>query len=240
MSTANREPSGLLGMIAQLQDIERYREQHWEGSFSDYIDIVRQTPDVTRNAYQRLYDMIMSFGTESYTEYKKSIVRYKFFDDPMDGGKDAVFGIDVHLMKLINVLKSAALGLGPERRVILLHGPVGSAKSSIVRLFKKGLEWYSRQPEGAIYTFSWHLPTGEIVNSPLNEDPLRLLPIELRPQLLDDLNKGARGRSRYAIAIDGDLDPVSRFLYREGMKEVGGDWVQLIERIRVRDRKSVV
>ena len=234
MSTANREPSGLLGMIAQLQDIERYREQHWEGSFSDYIDIVRQTPDVTRNAYQRLYDMIMSFGTESYTEYKKSIVRYKFFDDPMDGGKDAVFGIDVHLMKLINVLKSAALGLGPERRVILLHGPVGSAKSSIVRLFKKGLEWYSRQPEGAIYTFSWHLPTGEIVNSPLNEDPLRLLPIELRPQLLDDLNKGARGRSRYAIAIDGDLDPVSRFLYREGMKEVGGDWVQLIERIRVR------
>jgi len=221
-------------MIAQLQDIERYREQHWEGSFADYLEIVRQKPDVTRNAYQRLYDMVMSFGTESYTEYKKPIIRYKFFDDPIDGGKDAVFGIDVHLMKLVNVLKSAALGLGPERRVILLHGPVGSAKSSIVRLFKKGLEWYSRQPEGAIYTFSWHLPSGEVVHSPLNEEPLRLLPIELRTQALEELNRSTAGQSRYAIAVEGDLDPVSRYLYREGMKECGGDWTRLIERVRVR------
>src|SRR5688572_17468611 len=106
-AAAAASPSGIVGMIAQLQDLERYREQHWEGSFSDYLDIVRQRPEVTRNAYQRLYDMILSFGTESYHEYKKPIVRYKFFDDPVDDGKDAVYGIDVHLMKLINVLKSA-------------------------------------------------------------------------------------------------------------------------------------
>lgn len=130
-------PTGILGMIAELQDLDRYREQHWEGSFSDYLELVRERPSITRNAYQRLYDMIVSFGTETYTEYKKPIVRYKFFDDPVDNGKDAIFGIDVHLMKLVNVLKSAALSLGPERRVILLHGPVGSAKSTIARLFKK-------------------------------------------------------------------------------------------------------
>ena len=51
-------------------------------------------------------------------------------------------------MKLVRVLRAAALGYGPEKRVILLHGPVGSAKSTIARLIKKGLEWYSRQPEG--------------------------------------------------------------------------------------------
>jgi serine protein kinase len=227
-------PSGILGMIAELQDIDRYREQNWEGTFADYLDVVRQKPLVARNAYQRLYDCILSFGTETYTEYKKPIVRYKFFDDPIDDGKDAIFGIDVHLMKLVNVLKSAALSLGPERRVILLHGPVGSSKSSIVRLFKKALEWYSRQPEGAMYTFSWHLPDGSIVNSPLNEDPLKLIPIEMRAQILEELNRTTAVKSRYPIVIEGDLDPVSRYLYREGLKEVGGDWLKLIQRIRVR------
>jgi serine protein kinase len=40
--------------------------------------------------------MIMSYGT-SYTEYKKEITSYHFFDDPIENGKDAIFGIDVHL-----------------------------------------------------------------------------------------------------------------------------------------------
>ncbi len=233
MSTPSN-PSGILGMIAQLQDIERFREQNWEGSFADYLEIVRQKPEVTRNAYQRLYDLIMSFGTESYTEYRKPIVRYKFFDDPFENGKDAVFGIDVHLMKLLNVLKSAALQLGPEKRVILLHGPVGSAKSTIVRLFKKGLEWYSRQNEGALYTFEWRLPDGQVVPSPMHEEPLRLVPPELRAQVVEELNKQVKGRAKYRIEVDGDLDPVSRYLFRDGLKQVGGDWTQLIERVRVK------
>ena len=56
----------------------------------------------TRNAFQRMYDMILSYGTDSYTDFKKNIVRYKFFSDPIDNGKDAIFGLDVQLMKLVN------------------------------------------------------------------------------------------------------------------------------------------
>jgi serine protein kinase len=224
--------SSLIEMIQSMQDIRAYKELHWEGSFVDYLDLVRQDPNISRNAYQRLYDLIVSFGTEGYTEYKKKIVRYKFFDDPFDNGKDAVFGIDVHLMKLVNVLKSAALSYGTEKRVILLHGPVGSAKSTIVRLLKKGLEWYSRQPEGRLYTFSWVMPDGEVVPSPLNENPLKLIPIDMREAVLNELNSTEKGR--YPIRLEGDLDPVSRFLFRETMREVGGDWSVLIERIRVR------
>jgi serine protein kinase len=96
--------------------------------------------------------MIITFGTTKYTEYKKDIVRYNFFDDPFDNGKDAVYGIDVHLMKLVNFFKSAAAGYGTEKRILLLHGPVGSAKSSIARMMKKGLENYSKKDEGALYT----------------------------------------------------------------------------------------
>ncbi len=165
---SNSSPSGLLGMIAQLQDVEQFRELNWEGSFEDYLGLVKEDPNVCRNAYQRLYDLIHHFGTEEYTESRKRIVRYNFFGDPIEDGKDAVFGIDVHLQKLVNVLKSAALGYGSQKRVLLLHGPVGSAKSTIVRMLKKGLEWYSSQEQGALYTFSWELPDGEIVKSPLN------------------------------------------------------------------------
>jgi serine protein kinase len=224
--------SGLIGMIAELQDLERFREENWTGSMAQYLDLVREDPNIGRNAYQRLYDMIVGFGSTEYTEYKKRIVRYKFFDDPFDDGRDAVFGIDVQMMKLVDVFKSAALGYGTERRVILLHGPVGSAKSTIARLLKKGLEWYSRQPEGRLYTFSWHMPDGEVVPSPLNEDPLKLIPLNMRDRVLAELNRSGRGR--YPIRLEGDLDPVSRHLYRELLKEVGGDWSKMIEHIQVR------
>ncbi len=58
----------------------------------------------------------------------------------------------------MNVFKSAAQGYGTERRIILLHGPVGSAKSTIVRLLKKGMENYQRTKDGALYTYYWTLP----------------------------------------------------------------------------------
>ncbi|MED5371185.1 MAG: serine protein kinase [Myxococcota bacterium] len=222
----------IVGMIANMQDIEEYRSLHWTGSFEEYLDIVRQDPSVSRNAYQRLYDLVVSFGTTEYTEYKKKIVRYKFFDDPFDNGKDAVFGIDVHLMKLVNVLRAGAMGYGAEKRVILLHGPVGSAKSTIARLLKKGLEWYSKQPQGRLYTFSWVDADGNEIPSPLNEDPLKLIPLDLRAQVVGELVKDKP--PRYPIRLEGDLDPVSRFMYKQIMEEVGGDWTQLIERIRVR------
>ena len=134
---------GLVSRIAAMQDKKSYSEQHWEGSFDDYLQIVRQNPKVTRTAFQRVYDMILSHGKTEYIDNKKKLIRYNFFTDPDFGGKDAIYGLDVPLMKLVNVFKSAAQGYGTEKRVILLHGPVGSSKSTIARLLKKGLEAYS-------------------------------------------------------------------------------------------------
>jgi serine protein kinase len=51
-----------------------------------------------------MYDMIVDEGTENYVDFKKDVIRYKFFDDTFNNGKDAVFGLDVQLMKLVNVL----------------------------------------------------------------------------------------------------------------------------------------
>lgn len=225
----------IIDYVKNMQDIQGFRELHWEGSFEEYLDLVKRNPGVTRTAYQRLYDMIVSFGTEEYQEYKRTIVRYKFFDDPIENGKDGVFGIDIHLMKLVNVLKAAAEGYGADRRVLLLHGPVGSAKSTIVRMMKKGLEAYSRTHEGALYTFSWdEVPLGGTgwISSPMNEEPLLLIPVEMREQVENDLNRGSFGK--YPIAIRGELSPVSRYMYRELMKKYDGDWAEMLKHVKVR------
>src|SRR5262245_26830085 len=95
-------------ILNELSTESDYKHLHWEGSFEDYLDLVKKDPRIARNAFQRMYDMIQSWGTSNYTEYKKTITRYKFFDDPIDNGKDAVFGMDVSLMKLVHFFKSAA------------------------------------------------------------------------------------------------------------------------------------
>ena len=99
----------LIQQIATLQNYEEFADLNWSGSFEDYLQVVRDRPEVTRTAYQRLYDMILSYGSEERVDTKKKIVHYHFFDDPLHGGADAVFGMDIPLMRLVQVLKSATL-----------------------------------------------------------------------------------------------------------------------------------
>ncbi len=216
----------------QEAEHEPYRELHWEGSFDDYLDVVAENPRVLRNAYQRLYDLITSFGYDEVTDGKETSRQFKFFDDPLGGGKDAVFGLSRPLMDLVNNLKSAAHGYGVEKRVLLLHGPVGSAKSTIVRLIKKGLEHYSRTQEGALYTFSWKLPDGEIVDSPMNEEPLLLLRPEARERIVNEIGRGSD--LEYPLRVEGELGPVSRYYFTQLQKEYDGDREKVLDHVVVR------
>ncbi|MCW8131399.1 MAG: serine protein kinase [Planctomycetota bacterium] len=226
----------LFNLIAKKQDTDNYRQLHWEGSFEEYLELVVKDPRVTRNAYQRLFDMVMSYGTEEYTQHREKITRYKFFTDPISNGRDGVFGLDKPLMRLVNIIKAAAMGYGAERRVLLLHGPVGSAKSTIARLLKKGLEVYSRSEQGRLYTFSWNMPDlhGEdaVQPCPMHEDPLRLVPSQLRSSVADEINQ--RTKSDFKVGIDGDLCPFCRYTFRSMMDKYSGDWTQVMKHIRVR------
>src|SRR6478609_2695498 len=232
--------SNMVSQIAAMQDYDRYRDLAWEGSFEEYLALVRERPQVTRNAFQRVYDMVISYGTEEYIDNKKKLVRYNFFRDEIDEGKDAVFGLDIPLMRLMNVLKAASEGYGPERRVILLHGPVGSSKSTIARLLKKGLERYSTTHEGALYTFKWvnlaetGLASGEadVFDSPMHEEPLRLIPQEWREQ---SIKKLGLSNEKFRVKVEGDLDPASRFIFQGLIKRYEGDWGKVMtNHIRVK------
>ncbi|MCM2279239.1 MAG: serine protein kinase [Oligoflexia bacterium] len=220
--------------------VKDFRNYHWEGSFFDYLDIVKKNPRVARNAFQRMYDMILSWGTSSYVEYKKNIIKYNFFEDPIEHGKDAVFGLDVPLMKLVHFFKSAAYGYGTEKRVLLLHGPVGSAKSTIARLLKKGIERYSRTDEGAMYTFKWIdregtgdniLGNAQEMPCPMHEDPLRLVPEEMRARFVEELNKG--NKTEYRVTITGDVCPACRYVQREFLRRYQGDFTQMLKHVKV-------
>jgi serine protein kinase len=221
----------ILGLIKESLDVAKYRDEHWEGSFADYVRLVEQNPLVVRTAHQRLYDMVLSHGTREVEENKEKLVRFNFFDDPFDDGDDALFGLERPLMNLMNVFKAAAHGFGPEKRVLLLHGPVGSAKSTIVRLLKKGLEHYTRSAEGALYTFAWNID-GELISSPMNEEPLLLVPPHARDRILEGLNKRLRGG--YRLRLDFDLSPVSRFYQDMLLKRYEGDWMKVLEHVVVR------
>ncbi len=238
---AATDSSQIISLIKGKQDLDKFRELHWEGSFEDYLKIVEADPSVCRTAFQRIYDMILSYGTETYVDGKKKVTRYHFFDDPLEDGKDAVFGLDIPLMKMVNIFKSAAKNFGTERRVLLLHGPVGSAKSTIVRMLKKGLEQYSQSPQGAIYTYSWklnpddfpfHIIDGDEMACPMHEEPLHLIPKEFRPEVLGHLNKKNQGG--FKVEIEGELCPACRQIYKDLINHYEGDWTKVIQHIVVK------
>jgi serine protein kinase len=226
--------NSLFASIASNLDIDKYKNLNWEGSFQEYLDMVIKEPKITRNAYQRLYDMILSYGSDEVVDGRDKITRYKFFNDPISNGRDGVFGLDRSLMRLVNVIKSAAMGYGAERRVILLHGPVGSAKSTIARLMKKGLEVYSKTEAGTLYTFSWDLAgsPGELQPCPMHEEPLKLVPLDQRERVLQEINE--RTRNEYKITMEGDLCPYCRYIFRDLMDKHSGDWAKVMKQIRVR------
>ncbi len=231
----------IVSLIDELQDQRQFKEHHWEGSFTDYLQVVSKNPLVARTAFQRIYDMIVSHGTTEYSESKQPIIHYQFFEDRAFDGEDAIYGLDIPLMNMVNIFMAAAQQYGTERRVLLLHGPVGSAKSTVARLLKKGLQEYSKTPQGALYSFRWvnlaqalpeHASSGDEMACPMHEDPLHLIPLDLRPQVLEKLNSG-KNEAEW-ISVAGELCPACRQVFRELQRKYEGHWTQLIEHVRVR------
>jgi serine protein kinase len=226
----------ILDIVDRRLDVRSFRDEHWEGTFEDYLEIVANNPRAARNAFQRIYDMVLHFGTERYSYLREEMIRYKFFSDPIGHGEDAIYGLEKPLMRLVDFFKSAAQGYGTDRRLLLLHGPVGSSKSTIVRLLKKGLEYYSRLDEGAMYSFTWRLtgPNGEheMIPCPMHEEPLRLIPRDARREVFSALNANLPPEQQ--ILVTGDLDPFCRRTYEDLLVRYDGDWRKVMGHVVVR------
>jgi serine protein kinase len=232
-NSSNRLKDRVDDLVNRAVDPDAFRELHWEGSFDEYLDLLEDNPLIARTSFQRLYDMILSYDVEEVDRNGEEIVRYPFFSDPINDGKNAIYGLEKSLMHFVNALKAGAHEYGTERRLLLLHGPVGSAKSTILTLLKRGLEKYSRTNEGALYTYAWKTdddPSGWKI-CPMHEDPLKLIPDPVREEVLDDLNQ--RHDRSYDLNVEGDPCPECRFYYNQAMKQHDGDWQKVVEDVKV-------
>jgi serine protein kinase len=235
------QSKNILSKIASKFDKNKFKKLNEEITFSEYLDLVYKNPRLARTAYQYLYDMIISKGSKKIERYRKTYIHYNFFDD----SEIPIFGLEETLHQLVQFFKGAAGGYGPERRFLLLHGPVGSSKSTILRAIKRGLEKYSLTEEGAWYTFKWvNLPTDKEDGiytssedtSPMREDPLKLLPIEMRKEVVEELNQVLIKKtpekdrnSLYKLNVEGELDPRSKKFMQELLLRYDGDWGKVIE-----------
>ena len=188
-------------------------------SFDWYLEEVHDDPKIARSAHQRVADMFDYYGTE-YDE-DAGIVEYRMAsEDPLHDGENTFYGPVVHeaIHEFVNKVKSGARGLGPERRIKLLLGPVGSGKSAFDALVRQYFEDYTLREEGRMYTFRWtdlcdvipdQDPADDVVRSPMNQDPLVLLPVGQRGPVIDDLNEQLE--APYTIRNEQSLDPESEF-----------------------------
>jgi serine protein kinase len=228
-----------LDKIASHYDRDSFLRLNEEMSFAEYLGRCYANPRLVRTAYQRIYDMIMSKGSHEFEKYRKTLTHYNFFDDP----DIPIFGLEETLDNFVKFVRGAAGGYGTEKRILLLHGPVGSSKSTICRLLKRGLEKYSQTDDGAWYTFKWvNLPTGpegiythDCDECPMHEEPLKLLPQEMRNKIVAELNSVLRENTAekdrpmlYTLKVDGELDPRCKKFMTELLKRNNGDLKQVL------------
>lgn len=161
-------------------DREAEKQLGWEGTFAEYLEMVKENPTIAQTAHSRVYHMIKSAGVKERDNRKM----YQFFGS-------SIFGLEAAIERLVEeYFHPAARRLDVRKRILLLMGPVSGGKSTIVSLLKRGLEQYSRTDEGAVYA---------IKNCPMHEDPLHLIPQHLREDFFQE----------YGIRIEGSLSPLN-------------------------------
>ena len=134
---------------------ERQADSLWGGSYGEFLQRLADDPyRCTRTAFQLVNDMIAHYGSDTMEDSGESITHYNLFDDPFDGGLRKVYGLERTIMRLVTYIRSAAREEGKER-IFVFHGPVGTAKTSMLDLIGRGLEDYTTRPEGEVFTWRW-------------------------------------------------------------------------------------
>ncbi len=225
-------------MLKELQgvlDAEAARSPDEVLTFPEYLDWVAREPWVTRNTFQLLHDMLLASGVEYTVVPGKPIRhRYAFFEDARLVGPYEVFGQQRAKENLLEKISNASRGLEASKRLWILLGPPGAAKSRSMDALKLALNTYSRSDAGKTYTLLlptvderladkalflekgiWYLP------SPLFERPLQVIPPALRPAFTAELQETVDRSDAMAgfladhphydgdfrLAIDGLLSP---------------------------------
>lgn len=241
---------------------ETFKTLAWEGDLADFLSMLVAEPyKHTRTSYQLAFDMIEHFGFEEFEDNGETVRRYRLFDDPFGDGKNAIYGLERTIARLVKYIRAGAREEGKER-IFILHGPVGTAKTSIIDLLSRGLEAYTRSEDGAVFSFAWrfgkdfHSEGGgmgfgssasssdmagkrnpvAVLPSQMHEHPLFLIPREARRELLEKLWRQNGLDKKCAIPhkiLEGELDYNSRQIYDFLMRKYKGDWLKVMDHVLV-------
>jgi serine protein kinase len=178
-------------------------------SLNEYIDRVAGRPTIAASAHQRVHNMIIAVGSQGGRHAGET--SYNFFSAEL-------FGLDVPMERVVRYFETAAQGHETRRRILLLWGPPGGAKSSVAAMLKRGLEAWSRTDEGSAYALQ---------GCPMHEEPMHLVPEGLRAQAGDHTG----------VAIEGQLCPVCQWRLDN---ELGGDFLSFpIERVYFSEARRI-
>jgi serine protein kinase len=185
------------------EDREQRQQQQWQGTFLEYLELVKADPGLAKSSHRRIHDMIVDAGVSELNPENDPRIQRIYGDEPIKVYgffKDEFFGMERTLDKIVRYFHSAAMGGEECRQVLYLMGPVGSGKSSLVDRLIRGLEELP--------------PVYAIDGDPMQGDPLTLVPRHLRPAFEEML--GAK--------IEGDLNPVTRHRL---LNEFGGRYEEM-------------
>lgn len=150
-----------------------------EVTFARYLEMVRDDPRLARLSHALVADMLEAAGTSTGPDGEE---RFDLFEGEL-------FGQQWVLQQVVDYFRAAGRRLDVRKRILLLVGPPGSGKSTLINTIKEGLEAYTHTDDGRVYA---------VKGSQMHEDPLRLIPKDLRNET--------------GVYVEGDLNPEVRWL----------------------------
>ncbi len=230
-------------------------------TFEEYLDVIKEEPWVARNTFQLLHDIMLSSGVEHSIMPGKPVKhRYGFFEFSSMVGDFVVFGQQKAKENLVEKIDNASRGLEASKRLWILLGPPGAAKSRSMDGIKLSLRNYSKSEAGKTYTML--LPTIDerlkdralfeeegifYLQSPLFEKPLQVIPESIRDEfsqwltnqieqevIAEWLEKHPHYDYEFKINITGAISPYSDYVLKDFMSAKGLNFLEMLPWIKVK------
>ena len=244
--------------IVTPKDIQNTSHVYEVIGLQEYLSRAADLPDILRTSDQRTYDMILRAGRKPIDYDDKVIFDYEFFRNPIRP-EDAISGAELAIHNYVSAIGGSAQGTGPNNRIILLAGPVGSVKTTIARATSTGLEKYSQIDEGQMYSLVWDIdeikdeliklnPALEYITyikdlreCSIYEDPINVIPRSERGGIINMLNdarisRNPKGRQglRYMLRSNCELCPSCKDIYETLKQYYNGDASKVLKHVKAK------
>jgi serine protein kinase len=265
MATKNTAKSGNAKLTQMFRNFTAPAAENELLTFDEYLELAISEPWITRGAFQLNRDMIYASGISHKIIPGKQIEHlFHFFEDNNMVGNNVVFGQRVAKKNLVEKIDNASRGNEAAKRLWILLGPPGSAKSRSMNALKHALKMYSLSHGGKTYTIL--LPTvderlkdkavlTETINgkaiyylqAPIYEKPLQIIPHTLRADFQDQLNAAVDQENlakfleahpqyddSFDVNITDDISPFARRLIDDFMNDLNIDFHEFLSYVRVK------